>query len=183
MIVPAVSRSAQRGTSGMIEGSASCFTGLEDPRETRRCDHRLVDILVIAVRAVIACAESWEDIEPCGRSKRAWLKTFLELPSGIPSHGTFRRAFMPIDPDAFEARFARWARSLTGEVEREVLAIDGKTVRRSGGRRHDHGPLHLVGAWASDRGPVLGQREVGGKSTRSPPSPSCSTPCVSTAPS
>src|ERR671932_975824 len=129
MIVPAVSRSAQRGTSGMIEGLASCFTGLEDPRETRRCDHQLVDILAIAVCAVVACAESWEDIEPYGRSKRAWLGTFLELPNGIPSHDTFRRVLMLIDPDAFEACFARWARSLKGRVEREGVAIDGKTLR------------------------------------------------------
>src|SRR3954471_4240755 len=70
----------------MIEGLAACFTGLEDPRETRRCDHQLIDILVIAVCAVIACAESWEDIALYGRSKRAWLETFLALPNGIPSH-------------------------------------------------------------------------------------------------
>src|SRR3954447_20913025 len=164
MIVLAVSRSAQRGTSGMIEGLASCFTGLEDPRETRRCDHQLVDILAIAVCAVVACAESWEDIELYGRSKQAWLKTFLALPNGIPSHDTFRRVFMLIDPDAFEGCFARWAQSLTNKVEREVVAIDGKTVRRSGSSRHEHGPLHLVSAWASDQGLVLGQREVDGKS-------------------
>src|SRR5919205_3144776 len=164
MIVPAVSRSAQRGTSSMIQGLAACFTGLEDPRETSRCDHQLTDILVIAVCAVIACAESWEDIALYGRSKQAWLKTFLALPNGIPSHDTFRRVFMLIDPDAFEACFVRWAQSLTGKVEREVVAIDGKTVRRSGSRRHDHGPLHLVSAWASDQGLVLGQREVDGKS-------------------
>src|SRR3954451_23881061 len=71
MIVLAVSRSAQRRTSGMIEGLAACFTGLEDPRETRRCDHQLIDILVIAVCAVIACAESWEDIELYGRPQQA----------------------------------------------------------------------------------------------------------------
>jgi predicted transposase YbfD/YdcC len=88
----------------------------------------------------------------------------LALPNGIPSHDTFRRVFMLIDPDAFEACFARWAQSLAGRVEREVVAIDGKTVRRSGSRRHDHGPLHLVSAWASDQGLVLGQREVDGKS-------------------
>jgi predicted transposase YbfD/YdcC len=164
VIVLAVSRSAQRGTSGMIEDLASCFTGLEDPRETRRCDHQLIDILVIAVCAVIACAESWEDIELYGRSKQAWLETFLALPNGIPSHDTFRRVFMLIDPDAFEACFARWAQSLAGKAEREVVAVDGKTVRRSGSRRHDHGPLHLVSAWASDQGLVLGQREVDGKS-------------------
>src|SRR3954464_8284014 len=164
MIVLAVSRSAQRGTSGMIEGLASCFTGLEDPRETRRCDHQLVDILAIAVCAVVACAESWEDIELYGRSKRAWLETFLALPNGIPSHDTFRRGFMLIDPDAFEACFPRRAQALADGIEREVVAIDGKTVRRSGSRRHEHGPLHLVSAWASDQGLVLGQREVDGKS-------------------
>jgi predicted transposase YbfD/YdcC len=164
MIVLAVSCSAQRGTSGMIEGLASCFTGLEDPRETRRCDHQLIDILVIAVCAVIACAESWEDIELYGRSKRAWLEQFLALPNGIPSHDTFRRVFMLIDPDAFEACFSRWARSLAVGVEREVVAVDGKTVRRSGSRRHDRGPLHLVGAWASRQGLVLGQRAVDSKS-------------------
>jgi predicted transposase YbfD/YdcC len=150
--------------SGMMEGLAACFTELADPRETRRCDHQLIDILAIAVCAVIACAESWEDIELYGRSKQAWLKTFLALPNGIPSHDTFRRVFMLLDPDAFEACFARWAQSLMGKVEREVVAIDGKTVRRSGSRRHDHGPLHLVSAWASDQGLVLGQREVDGKS-------------------
>src|ERR671917_2758752 len=163
-MVLAVSRSRRREASGMIEGLAACFAGLADPRATRRCDHRLIDILVIAVCAVIGCAESRVDIELYGRSKQAWLKTFLALPSGIPSHDTFRRVFMLIDPDTFEGCFARWAQSLTGKVEREVVAIDGKTVRRSGGRRHDHGPLHLVSAWASDQGLVLGQREVDGKS-------------------
>ena len=148
----------------MIEGLAACFVGLDDPRASSRCDHQLIDILVIAVCAVIACAESWEDIELYGRSKQAWLKTFLALPNGIPSHDTFRRVFMLIDPDAFEACFARWAQSLAGKAEREVVAVDGKTVRRSGSRRHDHGPLHLVSAWASDQGLVLGQREVDGKS-------------------
>lgn len=148
----------------MIENLTVCFDGLVDPRATRRCDHQLIDILVIAAIAVIACAESWEDIELYGRSKQAWLKTFLALPNGIPSHDTFRRVFMLIDPDAFESCFVRWAQSLMGKVEREVVAVDGKTVRRSGSRRHDHGPLHLVSAWASDQGLVLGQREVDGKS-------------------
>jgi predicted transposase YbfD/YdcC len=148
----------------MIEGLAACFAGLADPRETRRCDHQLIDILAIAVCAVIACAESWEDIERYGRSKRAWLETFLELPNGIPSHDTFRRVFMLLDPDAFEACFAAWAQSLAVGLKREVVAVDGKTVRRSGSRRHEHGPLHLVSAWASGRGLALGQREVDGKS-------------------
>jgi predicted transposase YbfD/YdcC len=148
----------------MIEDMAACFADLNDPREARKCDHQLIDILVISVCAVIACAESWEDIELYGRSKQAWLKSFLGLPNGIPSHDTFRRVFMLIDPDAFEACFSRWAQSLVGESEREVVAVDGKTLRRSASRRHDHGPLHLVSAWASEQGLVLGQREVDGKS-------------------
>src|SRR4051812_22637432 len=162
--MPAVFRSGRRETSGMIKELTACFDGLADPRVIHQCDHRLIDILVIAVSAVIACAESWEDIELYGRSKQAWLKTFLDLPNGIPSHDTFRRVFMLIDPDAFEGCFTRWAQSLTSKVEREVVAIDGKTVRRSGSSRHNHGPLHLVSAWASDQGLVLGQREVDGKS-------------------
>ena len=101
----------------MIEDLTACFDGLADPRVTRRCDHRLIDILVIAVSAVIICAESWEDIELYGRSKQVWLKSFLALPNGIPSHDTFRRVFMLIDPDAFEGCFARWAQSLTRKVE------------------------------------------------------------------
>src|SRR3954466_15065311 len=136
----------------MIEGLAACFAGLSDPRETSRCDHRLVDILAIAVCAVVACAESREDIELYGRSKRAWLETFLALPNGIPSHDTFRRVFMLIDPDAFEACFSRWVQAWARGVAREVVAVDGKTVRRSGSRRHDHGPLHVVSAWASEQG-------------------------------
>ena len=154
----------QPGASSMIEGLAACFTGLEDPRETRRCDHQLIDILVIAVCAVIACAESWEDIALYGRSKQAWLETFLALPNGIPSHDTFRRVFMLIDPDAFEVCFTRWVQSWARGVAREVVAVDGKTVRRSGSRRHDHGPLHVVSAWASEQGLALGQRAVDGKS-------------------
>src|ERR687884_1503964 len=122
----------------MIENLTACFDGLVDPRATRRCDHQLIDILVIAAIAVIACAESWEDIELYGRSKLAWLKTFLALPNGIPSHDTFRRVFMLLDPDAFEACFGRWAQSLAVGGEREGGAIDGKTVRRSGSRRREH---------------------------------------------
>src|SRR3954447_17832226 len=116
----------------MIKDLTTCFDGLVDPRVTRRCDHQLIDILMIAAIAVIACAESWEDIELYGRSKQAWLKTFLALPNGIPSHDMFRRVFMLIDPNAFEGCFVRWAQSLTSKVEREVVTIDGKTVRRSG---------------------------------------------------
>ena len=146
----------------MVQGLAACFAGLADPRQTSRCDHRLVDILAIAVCAVIACAESWNDIALYGRSKLAWLQTFLELPNGIPSHDTFRRVFMLIDPEAFEACFTAWAASLAAGFEREVVAIDGKTLRRSFDHEREHAPLHLVSAWASAASTA--------SRTRSPPS-------------
>src|SRR3954453_20162 len=139
-----------------IKSLVQHFGAVEDPRCRGKILHRLEEILVIAVCAVIACAESWDDIALYGRSKLAWLKTFLEGPKGIPSHDTFRRVFMLIDPDAFEACFSRWVQAWARGVAREVVAVDGKTVRRSGSRRHDHGPLHVVSAWASGQGLALG---------------------------
>src|SRR3954465_10693746 len=103
------------------------FSALADPRCAGKVEHRLTDILVIAVCAVIACAESWDDIVLYGRSKLAWLKTFLELPNGIPPHDTLRRVFMRIDPDAFEAGFTARTGSLAAGFERAGIAIDGKT--------------------------------------------------------
>jgi predicted transposase YbfD/YdcC len=140
------------------------FSALEDPRCAGKVEHRLIDILVIAVCAVIACAESWDDIALYGRNKAGWLRSFLSLANGIPSHDTFRRVFMLIDPDAFEACLTAWAQSFAEAFEREVVAIDGKTLRRSFDRDRAQGPLHLVSAWASEQGLALGQREVDGKS-------------------
>src|SRR4051812_24147628 len=137
---------------------------VEDPRCRGKILHRLEEILVIAVCAVIACAESWDDIALYGRSKLAWLKTFLELPNGIPSHDTLRRVFMRIDPDAFEAGFTARTGSLAAGFERAGIAIDGKTLRRSFDRGRDQSPLHLVSAWASEQSLGLGQRCVDGKS-------------------
>src|SRR5829696_8111266 len=120
-----------------IERLVGHFGAVADPRCQGKVEHRLIDILVIAVCAVIACAESWDDIALYGRSKLAWLRTFLELPNGIPSHDTFRRVFTLIDPDAFERGFAAWVGSLVDGFEREVIAIDGKTLRRSFDRRRE----------------------------------------------
>ena len=147
-----------------IENLVQHFGTVEDPRCGGKVEHRLLDILVIAVCAVIACAESWDDIALYGRSKLAWLSTFLALPNGIPSHDTFRRVFMLIDPDAFEAGFTAWVGSLVTGFAREVVAIDGKTIRRSFDHRREQSPLHVVSAWASEQGLVLGQRCVDGKS-------------------
>src|SRR3954462_11070499 len=155
----------QPGTSSMIQGLAACCTGLEDPRETSRCDHQLIDILVIAVCAVIACAKSWEDIALYGRSKQAWLATFLALPNAIPSHDTFRRVFMLIDPDAFERVFLAWVRSgftpdEAGPDRPRQVAVDGKTLRHSRDRGKGWHPLQLVSAYATEHGITLGQAAV-----------------------
>lgn len=140
------------------------FSALEDPRCGGKVEHRLIDILVIAVCAVIAGAESWEDIALYGRSKIGWLGTFLALPNGIPAHDTFRRVFMLIDTGRFERCFEAWVRSFGAPVDREVVAIDGKTIRGSFDRGREPGPLHVVSAWACDRRLVLGQRQVSDKS-------------------
>ena len=147
-----------------IESLVQHLGAVEDPRCRGKIEHRLIDILVIAVCAMIACAESWDDIALYGHSKLDWLRTFLELPNGIPSHDTFRRVFMLIDPTAFEAGFAAWAGSLVTGFAREVVAIDGKTLRRSFDQRRGNSPLHIVSAWASEQGLVLGQCCVEDKS-------------------
>ena len=157
-----------------IENLVRHFGAVADPRCGGKIEHRLTDILVIAVCAVIACAESWNDIALYGRSKLDWLRTFLELPNGIPSHDTFRRVFMLIDPEAFEACFTAWAGSLAAGFEREVVAIDGKTLRRSFDRRREQRPAapgQCLGQRAGPgAGPALRRRT---SPTRSPPSRHC----------
>lgn len=151
----------------MIDTLIEQFSELDDPRCPGKVEHRLIDILVIAVCAVIAGAESWEAIALYGHSKLGWLRQFLALPNGIPSHDTFRRVFRLIDPDAFEVHFTAWARTLAIPAppgEPEVVAIDGKTLRHSFDRGRDLAALHVVSAWASQQRLVLGPRRVDGKS-------------------
>lgn len=144
----------------MLEALISQFTQIEDPRDPCKVEHRLLDILVIAVCAVIAQAESFEDIALYGRCKQAWLGQFLDLPNGIPSHDTFRRVLMLIDPGRFEHCFQAWVRSVFRQDDEAVprqIAIDGKSVRRSFDRQRGRSPLHLVSAYATERGLVLAQ--------------------------
>src|SRR4051794_11107837 len=144
----------------MLEALIAQLETIEDPRCAWKVEHRLLDILVIAVCAVLGEAESFEDIALYGRCKRDWLGTFLELPNGIPSHDTFRRVLMLVDPDAFERSFLAWVRAVFRPEEgapRQV-AIDGKTVRGSFDRKKGRSPLHLVSAYATERGLVLAQR-------------------------
>ncbi len=164
--------------SGMMEGLAACFTELADPRETRRCDHRLIDILAIAVCAVIACAESWEDIALYGRSRRAWLETFLELPNGIPSHDTFRRVFMLIDPDA--SRCASLDGCRPGPVGSRVRWWPW-TAKPSGAQAAAAtimGPCTWSAPGQASRGWRLANVPSTASRTRSPRSRSCLRPCT-----
>ena len=138
---------------------------IEDPRCDWRVEHKLLDILVIAVCAVIGEAESFEDIALYGRCKQDWLQRFLELPGGIPSHDTFRRVLMLVDPERFERCFLDWVRAVfrpDAGAPRQI-AIDGKTVRRSFDRRNGRSPLHLVSAFAVEHGLVLAQRATDAK--------------------
>src|SRR6478672_12786171 len=144
----------------MLETLIAAFETIEDPRCEWKVEHRLLDILVIAVCAVLGEAESFEDVALYGRCKRQWLEGFLALPNGIPSHDTFRRVLMLVDPDTFERSFLDWVRAVFRPEEggpRQV-AIDGKTVRRSFDLRKGRSPLHLVSAYATEGGLVLAQR-------------------------
>src|SRR5690242_7845786 len=149
----------------MLEALIATFETIEDPRCEWKVEHRLIDILVIAVCAVLGEAETFEDIALYGRCKEAWLRGFLALPNGIPSHDTFRRVFTLIDPDAFERCFLGWARAVfrPGEGGPRQVAIDGKTVRRSFDRKKGRSPLHLVSAYATEGGIALAQRAAEGK--------------------
>ena len=140
------------------------FSVLEDPRCAGKVLHRLIDILVIAVCAVVAGAESWEDIELYGKEKRDWLATFLELQNGIASHDTFRRLFMILNPDAIEHCFLEWVASFSSVEQREVVAVDGKTLRRSFDASKEQKPFHLLSAFSTRHGITIGQRKVDGKS-------------------
>jgi predicted transposase YbfD/YdcC len=140
------------------------FGTLTDPRRDHLKAHRLLDILTIALCAVICGADDWVEVETFGRAKQDWLRTFLELPGGIPSHDTFGRVFARLDPDELRRCFVRWVQAVVGEPGQQVVAVDGKTLRRSHDRRSGKAALHLVSAWASTSGVVLGQVATDAKS-------------------
>jgi predicted transposase YbfD/YdcC len=138
------------------------FRKLKDPRRKHRRLHRLQDILVIALCAVIAGAQDWQDIETFGRKRYDWLKRFLELPNGVPSHDTFERVFDRLNPPVFQACFREWVQAVQEALRIKHVAIDGKTLRGSGTAKL--GPLHLVSAWATGQSLSLGQVAVDSKS-------------------
>lgn len=140
------------------------FGDIEDPRIDRTKLHNLMDILVIAICAVIAGADNWEDVEEFGRVRLEWFKTILELSNGIPSHDTFNRVFARLDPEQFQASFLSWMMAVSQVIGGQVIAIDGKVVRRSHDRGIGKSAIDMVSAWATANHLVLGQVKVDGKS-------------------
>jgi predicted transposase YbfD/YdcC len=138
------------------------FKDLPDPRVDRTKDHDLIDILVIAICTLLCAGESFNDMEDFGQAKHDWFKTFLRLRNGIPSHDTFNRLFAALDPKAFLDCFLRWTQSLRQAVPQEIVALDGKALRRA--LNADQSVKYVVSAWAESNGLVLGQLKVADKS-------------------
>ena len=138
-------------------GLNAYFAELDDPRVERTKLHQLLDIIAIALLGVICGADSWTEIEAFGLAKEAWLRSFLMLPNGIPSHDTFGRVFAALDPEQLERSFVRWVAALEERTEGQVIALDSKTIRGSHDRRLGLPPLHLVSAWAGANRLVLAQ--------------------------
>ena len=140
------------------------FSGLEDPRRPQGRRHNLLDIIAMTICAVVAGAEGWDDVELFAQCKEDWFRTFLELPNGIPCSDTFAGVFARLDPDRFRECFRQWVSSIHRQTQGQVVAIDGKTVRRSHDRRAGQEAIHMVSAWASENSLVLGQTQTEAKS-------------------
>lgn len=140
------------------------FAELEDFRIERNRVHPLINIVTIAILGVICGADTWVDIERYGQAKSDWLSEFLDLSHGIPSHDTFGRVFRWLDEDAFRACFVRWTARICAATDGQVVAVDGKKLRRSGDSRHEKDGIWMVNAWAVENRMVLGQKKVDAKS-------------------
>lgn len=147
-----------------LEAIEEHFSKVSDPRVDRTKDHKLIDIIAIAICAVICGAEGWVDIELFGKSKLPWLKTFLELPNGIPSHDTFGRVFSRIDAQQFQLAFHEWVWAVNDIIQGQIINLDGKQLRGSKDKVLGKRAIYMVSAWAEANELVLGQRKVDEKS-------------------
>ena len=147
-----------------LEAIAEHFSKVPDPRVDRTKEHQLIDIIAIAICAVICGAENWVDIELYGKSKQDWLRTFLELPNGIPSHDTFGRVFSKINAQQFQLAFYEWVWAVNDILQGQIINIDGKCLRGSDDKRLGKRAIYMVSAWAAENEIVLGQRKVDEKS-------------------
>jgi predicted transposase YbfD/YdcC len=143
--------------TAFVAGLRLCFAGLHDPRVQERCDHTLLDIVAITLLASMCGADDWPEVEVFGRKRQPWLRTFLGLPNGIPSHDTFARVFGLLERQQFATGLFLWTQALHEATGGTVIAIDGKTARRSLCKKSGLGALHLVTAWATESGLTLGQ--------------------------
>lgn len=155
-----------------ITSIAVHFSDLPDPRTDKsRIRHKLMDMLVIAISAVICGADNWVAVESFGHAKSRWLSRLLELPNGIPSHDTFSRVFGLIDSVQFECCFVNWLKQVIEVTDGQVVAVDGKHLRRSYDTATDRGAIQLVSAWASAQSVTLGQLKVAELSNEIPAIP------------
>ena len=152
------------GDSTHIGDLADKLSILSDHRVERTKRHSLTNIMVIAICAVVCGADSWVDIEEFGKAKIEWLRGFLDLSNGIPSHDTFGRFFAMLDSESFERFFSEWVVSVSELTTGQVIAIDGKTVRRSHDSFIGRDAIHMVSAWATANHVSLGQLRVDGRS-------------------
>lgn len=136
------------------------FSDITDPRDEFNTRHSLLNIITIAICGVVGGADSWVDVEMFGRAKLSWFERFLGLPHGIPSHDTFGRVFRDIDPEEFQASFQRWTQSIYERTKGEVLAVDGKTLRRSKDGELGKDAIEMVSVWASENQLVLAQDRI-----------------------
>ncbi|MEO8837724.1 MAG: ISAs1 family transposase [Herbaspirillum sp.] len=149
--------------SGLVKLIES-FSDMPDPRVVGRTDHRLLDILVLTVCAVLCGADDWEAVEMWGEAKLNWLRQYIPLKNGIPSHDTIGRVFAALDSAVFQDCFTRWVSTICGSLDGQVVAIDGKTMRGSHHHRLGKKAIHMVSAFASDQGITLGQLKTAEKS-------------------
>jgi predicted transposase YbfD/YdcC len=147
-----------------IGGLIERFANLPDPRVEGRTDHDLLDVVVLALCAVMSGAEGWDDMEDWGRAREEWLRRYLKLRNGIPGHDTIRRVFEALSPSELETRFEQWMSEVCPAVAGRVIAIDGKALRGSGRARRGLRALHQVSAYAAESGLTLGQRACDEKS-------------------
>jgi predicted transposase YbfD/YdcC len=151
-------------SEGLIPSIKRCYSELPDPRVEGRCDHKVIDMVVLTILAVICGADGWVGVETYGKAKEAMLRQHLELPNGIPSHDTLGRFFAALDGEAFQASFAQWVETVFEVSEGQVIALDGKTARRSHDRAIGKEAIHMLTAWATTNNLALGQRKVDSKS-------------------
>lgn len=149
-----------QATGGLVKH----FEGLADPRTGNAKAHIFLEILIIAILAVICGADGWSDVELFGKNKKAWLNTFLQLPKGIPSHDTFGRVFAKIKPEEFQKRFIEWVQAVEKLTVGQVIAVDGKKLRGSHDQATGKAAIYMVSAWATQNQLVLGQIKVAEKS-------------------